>query len=100
MTDEFQVMTKGHALNIPALLRKGAAYSSGGERMAKTGAHVEAGLCKNCTRSSFPGPNDHFRQKRANAALPVRQTVLAGRCRDRAFISAPLVVTTLAFISV
>lgn len=33
---------KGHALNIPASLRKGAAYSSVGERMLKTGAHVEA----------------------------------------------------------
>lgn len=91
---------KGHTLNIPALLRKGAVYSFVGERMVKTGAHVEAGLCKNCTRSSFPGPNNHFRQKRANAALPVHQTVLAGRCRDRAFISAPFVVTTLAFITI
>lgn len=96
---KFQEM-KSHTLNIPAWLRKGAAYSSVGERMVKTTAHVEAGLWKNCTRSSFPGPNNHFRQKRANAALPVPQTVLAGRCRDRAFLSAPIVVTTLVFNSV
>lgn len=84
---------KGHTLNIPGLLRKGAANSCEGERMVKTGAHVGAGLRKNCTGSSFPGPNNHFRQKRANAALPVRQTILAARCSDRVAILEPFVVT-------
>lgn len=88
---------KDHTLNIPGLLRKGAAYSSVGERMVKTDAHVGAGLRKNCTGSSFPGPNNHFRQKRANAALPVCQTILAVRCRDRAAISEPFVVAIRAF---
>lgn len=89
--NEFQAMTKGHALNIP--------QSSVGKRMVKTGAHVKAGLCKNCTRSSFPGPNHHFRQKGANAALPVCQTILAGRFGDRVFTSAPFVVTPWSFMT-
>ena len=85
---------KDHTLNIPAFLRKGAAYSSGGGKTVKTGAHVEAGLCKNCPRSSFPGLKQPFQTKESKCSTSCSLDCF-GRQAD-----AEKEHPTLAFISV